>query len=160
MQIFSQRPQFDPSYVTDYYNWGALGQAQVVDIGGSKGHVSLALARKFTSLRIIIQDMKSVTENATVPEELQGRVRFMAHDLFTPQPVQGADVYFLRWILHNWSDKYCILILRALVPALKRGVKIIIQETLMPEPNTVPMWKEKNMRSVRENTRLHWACVD
>ncbi|KAI5920332.1 S-adenosyl-L-methionine-dependent methyltransferase [Camillea tinctor] len=151
MQVFSQRPQFSLSYVTNYYDWASLGQAQVVDIGGSRGHISLALARQFDNLSLIVQDMEKMVENATVPEELQERMRFMAHDLFAPQPVQGADVYFLRWVLHNWSDKYCILILRALVPALKCGAKIIIQETLMPEPGTVAMWKEKNLRATDLN---------
>lgn len=139
MQVFTERPHFNLSYVTDHYNWASLGQAQVVDVGGSHGHVSLALARKFNNLSMIVQDMERVVENATVPEELRGRVRLMAHDLFAPQPIQGADVYYLRWILHNWSDKYCILILRALVPALKRGAKVIIQETLMPEPSSVAL---------------------
>ncbi|EPE28206.1 S-adenosyl-L-methionine-dependent methyltransferase [Glarea lozoyensis ATCC 20868] len=151
MQVFTERPQFNLSYVTDHYDWESLGPAQVVDVGGSQGHVSMALARKFKNLNVIVQDMERVVENATVPEDLQGRMRFMAHDIFTPQPVQGAEVYYLRWILHNWSDKYCLLILRALVPALKRGAKVIIQETLMPEPGTVALWKEKNLRATDLN---------
>jgi hypothetical protein len=35
MQIFTEHPQFSLSYVTDHYGWEALGQAQVVDVGGS-----------------------------------------------------------------------------------------------------------------------------
>ena len=148
MQVFAQRPQFDLAYITDYYDWASLGHAKVVDVGGSQGHVAVALARRFTKLSIVVQDMDKVVENATAPEELRERVVFMAHDLFAEQPVKEAAVYFLRWTLHNWSDKYCILILRALVPALKHGSRIIIQETLMPEPGTVAMWKEKNLRYV------------
>ncbi|KAI1807228.1 S-adenosyl-L-methionine-dependent methyltransferase [Daldinia bambusicola] len=151
MQIFSERPQFDLSYITDHYDWESLGQAQVVDIGGSGGHVSQALVRKHSNLNAIVQDMEKVVEGATVPNELKEKVKFMAHDFFDPQPVQGADVYFLRWILHNWADKYCILILRALVPALKRGARIIVQETLMPRPGTVAAWREKNLRAADLN---------
>ncbi|KAH7384627.1 putative Sterigmatocystin 8-O-methyltransferase [Pyrenochaeta sp. MPI-SDFR-AT-0127] len=151
MQVFTERPQFDLSFVIDTYDWESLGQAQVVDVGGSQGHVSLALARRFTNLSMVVQDMEKVVENAKVPEDLQERVRFMAHDLFATQPVHGADVYYLRWILHNWSDKYCILILRALVPALQPGTRVIIQETLMPEPGTVALWKEKNLRATDLN---------
>ncbi|KAI1470345.1 S-adenosyl-L-methionine-dependent methyltransferase [Daldinia caldariorum] len=151
MQVFSQRPQFNLSYITDHYDWASLGQAQIVDIGGSGGHVSKALVRKYSNLNAIVQDIEKVIEGATVPEELRERVKFMAHDFFDPQPVQGADVYFFRWILHNWGDKYCILILRALVPALKRGARIIVQETLMPPPGTIASWKEKNLRSADMN---------
>lgn len=160
MQIFTERPQFSLSYVTDHYDCESLGRAQVVDVGGSHGHVSLALARWFNNLSIIIQDMERVVENVTVPEDLQERVKFMAHSLFAPQLVQGADVYYLRWILHNWSDKYCILILRALLNALKHGAKVIIQETLMPEPGTVALWREKNLMSVRDDPECQWKCAD
>lgn len=58
----------------------------------------------------------------------------MAHDFFTEQPVKGADVFLLRCILHDWSDKYAIKILRALVPALKPDVRIIVNEAVVPEP--------------------------
>jgi hypothetical protein len=30
---------------------------------------------------------------------------------------RGPEGYFLRWILHDWSDKYALKILRALIPA-------------------------------------------
>ncbi|KAH7087020.1 putative Sterigmatocystin 8-O-methyltransferase [Paraphoma chrysanthemicola] len=151
MQIFTERPQFNLAYTTDYYDWESLGKAQVVDVGGSSGHVSLALARKFSNLSLIVQDMEQMVANASVPEDVQGRLKFMVHDIFSPQPVKDADVYYLRWIMHNWSDKYCNLILSALLPALKPGAKIIIHESLMPEPGTTALWKEKNLRATDLN---------
>ncbi|KAJ4371312.1 hypothetical protein N0V83_004529 [Neocucurbitaria cava] len=128
-----------------------VGKAQVVDVGGSSGHVSLALARKFSNLSLTVQDMEQMVANATVPEDVQGRVKFMVHDIFSPQPVKNADVYYLRWIMHNWSDKYCNLILSALLPALKPGARVIIHESLMPEPGTTALWKEKNLRATDLN---------
>ncbi|KAK6844446.1 hypothetical protein PG995_014556 [Apiospora arundinis] len=151
MAVFSARPQFSLSYVTDHYDWASLGQAQVVDIGGSQGHVSIALATRFPNLSLVVQDMERVVEHSVAPAQLGGRCRFMAHDLFAPQPIEGADVYFLRWVLHNWSDKYCILIIRALIPALRPGSKVLIQESLMPEPGAIAMWKEKNLRATDLN---------
>ncbi|KAF2683382.1 putative Sterigmatocystin 8-O-methyltransferase [Lentithecium fluviatile CBS 122367] len=139
MQIFTERPQFNLAYTTDYYDWESLGKAQVVDVGGSSGHVSLALARKFSNLSLTVQDMEQMVANATVPEDVQGR------------PVKNADVYYLRWIMHNWSDKYCNLILSALLPALKPGARVIIHESLMPEPGTTALWKEKNLRTTDLN---------
>lgn len=76
----------------------------VVDLGGSQGHVAIPLARKFPDITVIVQDMGSVVkpaESALAPD-LVGRVKFMEHDFFTTQTVQ-ADVYYIRWILHNWS---------------------------------------------------------
>jgi hypothetical protein len=162
MQVFTQRPQFDMRYLTDYYDWKSLGKAQVVDIGGSSGHASLALVKRFPSLSVVVQDMEMVVKNAMAPADVQDRMGFMAHDLFAPQPIHGADVYFMRWVMHNWSDKYVTLMLRALVPALKPGARVIIQETLMPEPGAVALWKEKNLRwddkCMTVSDGFSWLC--
>jgi hypothetical protein len=57
----------------------------------------------------------------------------MAHDFFTEQPVKDADIYLLRFILHNWSDSYCIDILRRLVPALKDGARVLVNDIVLPD---------------------------
>jgi hypothetical protein len=41
-------------------------------------------------------------------------------------------VYYFRSIFHNWADKYCVKILQNLVPALKKGARIIIHERVLP----------------------------
>ena len=149
MKVFATNPGYDPSYTVNNYDCATLGQAQVVDVGGAQGHIAMELAKRFENLNILVQDMDKVVENAEsgVPDELKGRVNFMAYDFFAPQTIK-ADVYFFRWIFHNWSDKYCILILRAQIPALKPGAKLIIQDTCMPEPGAVALWMEKDLRFV------------
>ncbi|KAF1921293.1 O-methyltransferase-domain-containing protein, partial [Ampelomyces quisqualis] len=61
---------------------------------------------------------------AEFPAELRDRVSFKTHNLFDPQPVT-ADIYMLKWILHDWPDEESIKILRALVPALKPGARVV-----------------------------------
>jgi hypothetical protein len=79
---------------------------------------------------------------ALLPAELKPRIDFVAHDFFTEQPVRGADIYIFKWIMHNWSDKYCLRILRALVPALKTGAKVLLFEyVLHDEPDS--KWSTK-----------------
>lgn len=51
----------------------------------------------------------------------------MEHDFFQPQPVQ-ADVYVFKMILHDWPDAEAAKILRALVPALKPGARVLLFE--------------------------------
>ena len=68
-------------------------------------------------------------------------------DFFTDQPV-SADVYYMRSILHNWSDKYSVQILRHLTPALKPGARVLVHELVLPEPGTVSKADEKRMRYV------------
>jgi hypothetical protein len=60
----------------------------------------------------------------------------MEHDFFTPQAVKNADVYLYRWIFHNWDDEKSISILRNLIPALKKGVKIVVNDGCLPVPGT------------------------
>lgn len=80
---------------------------------------------------------------ASVPADLQGRIEFMTHDFFHPQPVKGADVYLLRWILHDWPDAYCVKILRALRPALKKNVRVLVAEAVMPPRGVLPLPQER-----------------
>lgn len=125
--------------------------ATVVDVGGSHGDVATTLARRYQGFSFVVQDLASTIENtqkAALPSELQDRVKFMAHNFFTPQPVQGADAYFFLWIFHNWSDRYCLSIVDNLVPALKPGARVIINEWCLPEPNTVPNRLDRRMRQV------------
>jgi hypothetical protein len=55
-------------------------------------------------------------------------------------------VYFFRWILHNQSDKYAIKLLENLIPALKKGSKIVINDHCLPEPGQESLWDEKIIR--------------
>ncbi|KAI5921377.1 S-adenosyl-L-methionine-dependent methyltransferase [Camillea tinctor] len=90
--------------------------------------------------------MAKIIEGVVIPDDFQARVSFSVYDLFTPQTIK-ADVLLFRWILHNWSDSSCTRILRAQIPALRTGSRLVIQDTCMPRPGTVPLWKERDLRS-------------
>ena len=138
-------PGLQNSYVVKSFNWASLGNGLVVDVGGSHGLVSMNIAREFPSLRFIVQDLPSVIEDAKmkVPADLADRVTFLAHDMFTEQPVKGADVYYFRWILHDWSDKYCVKILKSFIPALKPGARILFSEICLEPPSILPIRQER-----------------
>lgn len=67
-------------------------------------------------------------------------IEWLQHDYFTPQPVHGADVYFYRYVFHNLYDDKAIEVLRAAIPALKPGAKILINDEGLSEPGKV-RWK-------------------
>ena len=73
-------------------------------------------------------------------------IQFMKHDFFTPQVVKDADVYFYRWIFHNWTDEQSIQILRATIPGLKPGARVLINDGCLPPPGTVHWSEEKALR--------------
>lgn len=140
-----------PSFLLTSYPWASLGgtskKAVVVDVGGSRGDISIMLARSFPNLRFVVQDLPQTIQGADsdVPLGLQERVKFMAHDAFKEQPVE-ADVYLFRVVFHDWSDAHVIRMLGAIIPALKPGARIIVNDHLIPEPNTLSWSKERQIR--------------
>ncbi|KAK2762689.1 hypothetical protein FQN54_000863 [Arachnomyces sp. PD_36] len=137
--------------LSTYFDWSKLPpNSIVVDIGGSQGHVSVHLARQFPHLKFIVQDMGQVVEGAEakIPDDVKERVEVKIHDMFTEQPVKGADVYLLRYVLHDWPDKYCVKVLQQLVPAMKKGAKVLVQDHLLPEPGSLSLLREMQIRSM------------
>jgi hypothetical protein len=79
--------------------------------------------------------------------ELKDRVKFLAQDFFEEQQVKGADVYILRWIMHNYSHKYASRILQGLIPALKNGASILVNDYCLPaDGKEVGMGEERTLR--------------
>lgn len=149
MVFMTQGDLYDIRHLIAGYDWAGLDEVggTVVDVGGGHGGVSRALAGATTRVQFIVQDLPGTVKEgeSMLPVELEGRVRFMAHDFFTEQPAKHADVYFFRFILHNWSDKYAAKILRNLMPAMKDGSKIVIYEFLPSEVATTS-WTQKQSR--------------
>lgn len=147
MSFFSTGEGYSLRHLTDGYPWATVSFGTVVDLGGSHGDAAFALARKFPDLHLVVQDLPEVIANANVKAGLD--VKFLAHNFFEEQPVKGADVYYYRWTLHNWPDQYCIKALRALVPALKPGSRILIIDAVMPPPGTLPNDLDRKLRYVK-----------
>jgi SAM-dependent methyltransferase len=148
MQAFGEGPDITPAFLVDNFPWDSLGTGTVVDMGGSNGSVSMAIAQAHPALKLIVQDRPDVIEAAKeseLPKDLIGKVEFMAHDFFTEQPVE-ADVYLFRYIFHNWPDAYAVKILRQLVPVLRPGVRVVVNDHLLPEPNTASLTTEREVR--------------
>ncbi|KAH7018391.1 O-methyltransferase-domain-containing protein [Microdochium trichocladiopsis] len=154
MRCFTEGTGFGLHHITDNYPWGDIADGgTVVDVGGSQGFVCHALAKKYPNIKsLVVQDLPNIIaeaeSQAAAYPELQGRVSYMPHDFFTEQPVKNADVYFFRWILHNWSDARCVRILRNLIPALKQGAKVIINDNILPQPGVLSRWQENRLRSM------------
>lgn len=128
-----------------------------VDIGGGIGHQCAALLQKFPNLpgKVILQDLPAVTAEAKVPP----RVQVMAHDFFTTQPVKGlftlsllfllslrvallttsgllgAKFYYLRAILHDYSDDASLKILKHIYDAMGPESVLLLDEIALPTEN-------------------------
>ncbi|KAI0968359.1 S-adenosyl-L-methionine-dependent methyltransferase [Xylaria arbuscula] len=110
-----------------------------VDVGGSMGHQCVALRQRYPNLvgRVILQDLPETIERVK-KNPLPGfeGIEVFVHDFFKPQPLQGARVYYLRNVLHDWPDEKCISILQNLKPALTAQSRILVDEMILPEKGT------------------------
>jgi hypothetical protein len=152
MEYLHSDPGLQPQHMASSYNFDSLGPSLLfVDIGGSTGHVSIMLAKKYPNMTCIVQDLPATVKagREQLPEHLEDRVSFMAHDFWTEQPVRGADVYYFRWIFHDWSDSLSVRILRQLVPALKVGAKVLVNDICIPPPGGMSLYQEQHIRSVQ-----------
>ncbi|XP_014558343.1 hypothetical protein COCVIDRAFT_94784 [Bipolaris victoriae FI3] len=121
------------------YPWESLGSARVVDVGGGVGGFCLQLSQVYPQLQFVIQDRVPALEQAETvvwpkenPEAIaQHRVQFCPHDFFEPNPVKEAEVYWLRYIMHDWSDEYCVRILKAIKPSMGPRSRILICDQVM-----------------------------
>ncbi|KAG8408832.1 Alpha-1,3-mannosyltransferase cmt1 [Metarhizium acridum] len=145
---------YEVSHFVDNYDFSQENKrgGTFVDIGGSHGFVSVDLAKKWKNMKFIVQDLPKTVSSAPKPicddESIAERVQFEAHDFFKEQPVKGADVYFFRWIIHNYSTPYAVKLLKNLVPALKPGARIVINDHCLREPGSENPWDEKLMRGM------------
>ena len=150
MKWHAMLPGFSTQYLIAAFPWDSSGELTVVDVGGGLGHVSQALVEHSPTVKCIVEDsLDVITQGQKVlPAYLRGRISFQTHDFFNDQPVKGADVYLLRLVLHDWSDKYSKMIIKALIPALKPGAKVVVNDRLIPGRGEVHYLAEREARSV------------
>jgi hypothetical protein len=143
---------YELSYLLDNYDWASLNAAKatIVDVGGSIGFVCIDLAKRYPDLKFVVQDLPKTIDSAPkLDGDLAKRITFQAHDFFSTQPVKDADVYLFRWIFHNHSDKYASKILSALIPSLKKGARILINDHCLRDGfGEESMWDEKIIRTM------------
>src|SRR5205085_5669739 len=88
-------------------------QVTDMDIGGGRGSLLTTLLAAYPSIeKGILFDQPSVIEEARslLGPPADGRLELVGGDFFTALP-SGADVYIMKWILHDWNDAACINLL-------------------------------------------------
>ncbi len=54
------------------------------------------------------------------------------HNFFDNQPIKNADIYMLKLIIHDWSNKYALIILQRLREAAGPHSRLIIMDKIIP----------------------------
>lgn len=105
-------------------------EVSIVDVGGGRGQWFKDLPN--LPGRMILQDLdgtiNALDRSSPLPFEA------MVHNFFTPQPIHGARLYHLRFVLHDWSDSKALSILRNLAAALDHNKsRLLINERVLPD---------------------------
>lgn len=129
------------SCIADIFPFERLAQhgGKIVDVGGGKGHVMISIGRRYprADLRFIVQDFASAVDTGReeCPADLSHKFEWAALDFLAgEQPVKRAAAYFLRHILHDWSDRYCARILKPIVAAMEPSVSRLLVTDVSTQP--------------------------
>ena len=105
-----------------------------VDVGGASGTLVHALMTANSHLHGIVLDLPNVVwtaETAALALGLAGRFRAVASSFFDYVP--EADLYLLKFILHDWNDEQAVRILKRCRAAMRSGARVIVIERLLGE---------------------------
>lgn len=113
----------------------------IVDIGGGHGFAICEILTKYPQMKGVLFDLKDIVPGANErirEHRLDNRCRTEHGDFFKAVPEAG-DIYFMKHILHDWTDEQATTILqncrRAFDKQSKRSGKIVLLEFVVPAGN-------------------------
>jgi len=139
---------------------------EIVDVGGGHGALVAGILRAHEKARGILFDMPDVIATAGPALSRAGiddRCRLIGGDFFTSVPA-GADLYLLKFILHDWSDAECVRILSNCRQAMAPGGRVLIIEHLISDGSgpDIARFMDINMMvftSGQERTQAEFATL-
>jgi hypothetical protein len=102
----------------------------ICDIAGGRGILLAEILSTHPGLRGVLVESPQVLEQARSylhEQNLADRVELIEGDLFGNLNVT-ADLYLLKWILHDWDDRACEKILRAVADTMPPGARLLTIE--------------------------------
>lgn len=121
--------------VLSAYDFSGVGV--LADIGGGNGSQISQVLNRNSDLKGILFDLPHVIERAKNPIESAGlldRCELVGGSFFESVP-EGADIYLMRHIIHDWDDEKSLTILRNCHQAMSANTKLLIVESVIPPGN-------------------------
>ncbi|MER0443364.1 methyltransferase [Streptomyces sp. Edi4] len=109
--------------------------AKVIDIGGGRGDLLRGVLAVNPEITGALYDQESVlAEHRLDVPELAGRWSTEAGNFFERVPA-GYDYYFLKSVLHDWSDDDCLRILKSVREGMREGSRLLVIDPVIPPGN-------------------------
>lgn len=129
----------------DDYPWEEVADRTIIDIGGGGGSLVASLLRRFPTMRGGVFDLEPVIAHAAKAfapggqhEDVASRVQrenLIAGDFMKSVP--PAEVYTMKWVLHDWNDEDSITILKNTRKAIVVGdsgvSRLIVLELILKD---------------------------
>jgi hypothetical protein len=117
-------------------DWSGVRLA--VDVGGGQGRLLAGVLAQQPHIRGIVVDRPEVVSMpAAEVSAVADRIEVRGADFFSAIP-DGAQLYVLSRIVHDWPDRDAITILRTCRTAMSRDARLCLLEQVAPEATDVP----------------------
>jgi len=122
------------------YDWSSF--KKLVDIGGGRGALVAAVASINKNIEAIIFDQEQNEDAELATEGIGGdsqRIKFIGGDFFEGVPA-GGDIYTIKWILHDWDDEKCGVILDNIYNSIEKSPhsRLLVLESIVKPIGVVP----------------------
>lgn len=102
----------------------------IVDMGGGRGGLARALAKRFPNLKIILFDTKQVIEPLKA-SNFPKQIELMSGDFLKTIP--KAEAYLFKGVLHDFSDHLMREILTNCHKQMSKDAHLFIAEQVLPQ---------------------------
>lgn len=141
-----------------------VGISSIVDIGGGQGRLLEKILQFNPNVRGTVFEMPSTIERARqqLGNNAWGRrCSYVAGDFFTSVP-QGADLYLLCGVIHDWDDDHATTILRNCRSAMTKKSRLLLVDMIVPDTASVSFSKLLDLNMLvmnggRERTRAEFC---
>lgn len=118
---------------------GLRGVKTALDLGGGPGTYSMEMAKR--GVRVTLFDYPETIEIAKkiIEKEKVKGINFMTGDFTIDDIGKAYDLIFISQIVHSYSEKSNLQILRKYREALNKGGRIAIQEFYISDKRTYPL---------------------
>jgi ubiquinone/menaquinone biosynthesis C-methylase UbiE len=113
------------------------GVKTIVDIGGGRGDLLVAILNAHPRMRGVLVDSPQVISGAEKVLEVAGlkeRCELVGQDIFKGVP-GGGDCYLLKSVIHGLGDEQAVSLLASCRRVMKKTGKLLLVEFVIPEGN-------------------------
>lgn len=142
------------------------GAETIADIGGGHGSLLSTILNAAPEAKGILYDQPQVLAGADEVLKNAGtfeRVEKTEGNFFEEIPVK-ADVYLMKFIIHDWNDEQSEAILKNLAKSAEPGAKVLLIESVVEEDDSPSMSKIMDLNMLvmtggKERTATEYAAL-